>query len=346
MVTQTRLQNLGLVISAVLAMAALLGSIGSSPIEAAGRTYTLPRYEPGSYGVVYMYPYAPSEWDPGDMNAMTTTLQIAKNMGLDTIIQPFPAALIGTPNEGNWLNLLDAASEVGVQIVAYLWPYDAYTGDPDNPFDYSGIEAFISVIRNHPALKGYIGLHEPLEPARGISADELRGFYTHMKPLAPNAKIAHYMANIAYWEANRTDGWAFSDGMCDMCIVWYFPFRMQNGNPVYEQDLVPPVVQQNLALVAARDPDAELWFMGQTFAQAAHPRNLRMPTADEMRQLYLLVMQEPVDGFVWYPWQQTDVYDEILADPGNEQQQQQVVYVADHYVHLKKAYMPLMSSNK
>jgi hypothetical protein len=71
-----------------------------------------------------------------------------------------------------------------------------------------------------------------------------------------------------------------------------------------------------------------------------------MPTADEMRQLYLLVMQEPVDGFVWYPWQQTEVYDTILSDPQNVQQQQQVEYVADHYVHLKRAYMPLIGNNK
>jgi uncharacterized repeat protein (TIGR01451 family) len=154
-----------------------------------------------------------------------------------------------------------------------------------------------------------------------------------MKTYAPNLEIAHYMADMAYAEENRTDDWRFSDGMCDICMVWYYPFRYVDGDPVYEEEIVLPVVQSNVALVNERAPDAEAWFLGQSFALATHRRNLRMPTADEMVHLYLLVMQEPVNGFLWYPWSHTEAMaDEALGDEGMEEQQEAAKEIADTHM--------------
>jgi hypothetical protein len=41
---------------------------------------------------------------------------------LDTIIQPFPAALVGGPSQNRWRLFLDAAQTVGIDVVAYLYP--------------------------------------------------------------------------------------------------------------------------------------------------------------------------------------------------------------------------------
>ena len=102
------------------------------------------------------------------------------------------------------------------------------------------------------------------------------------------------------------------------------------------------MLQTNLDLVQTRDPDAELWFLGQTFASTSTPRELRMPTAAEMEQLYLQVMEQPVDGFLWYPCNHTEVYDQVLCDPGFEDQQDRVGAIGTTYVTLSKQYLPVV----
>jgi len=321
MVNKNKTQSLGMMIGCVLAIVTLCGAVG--PSESAG-VVTLAStflYEPDHYGTIYMYESIPSAWEPGDRGAMEDALNGAKDLGFDTVIQTFPLGLLGSGNEDRWLLFLEAAHTVGIDVVAYLYPNYAYTGDPDDPFYYGDLKAFLNVVGDRPALLGYIGLHEPLEPHAGIDSDEMRAFYTEMKDHAPGLKIAHFMGSMAYWDEHRDD-WSFSDGMCDICMIWYYPFRYVDGDPVYERDLVLPLVQPNVALVDERDPDAEVWFLGQAFSHSAHWRNLRMPTADEMVDLYLLVMQEPVDGFLWYPWFHTEeMADEGLGDPGMEDQQ-------------------------
>lgn len=335
-----RVQSLGLIVGCVLATISLGGAVGpSKPVGAVALAPTALLYGPTRYGTVYIYPTLTSDWDPGDIGAMEEALSGVKDLGLDTIIQTFPAGLVGSGNESRWRLFLDAAQTVGIDVVAYLSPNNVYP-TPGAPFYYEDLKAFLDVVGDHPALIGYVGLHEPLEPTEGISEDELKAFYTEMKNYAPNLKIAHYMGNIAYWDENRED-WAFSDGVCDICIIYYFPFRYVSGEPVYDRDIVLSVVQSNVPLVQERDPDAELWFFGQAFAQSAHWQNLRMPTPDEMVALYLDVMHEPVDGFMWYPWCHTDIYDSSLGDEGMEEQQEAVKDIADNYTP-PKIYLPLI----
>jgi len=316
-------QKLGMAIGLVLMVITLCGVVGSPiPIWEVPLARASFLYEPDHYGTVYMYESLTSAWDPEDLDDMEAALTFAKSLGFDTVIQTFPAGLLGSGDEAHWRLFLDAAQTVGVDVVAYLWPSNTYTGNPDAPFYYDDLKAFLNVVSDHPALLGYVGLHEPLEPRAGIDGDEFRAFYTEMKTHAPGLKIAHFLGNMAYWDERRED-WSLSDGMCDICMIWYYPFRYVDGDPVYERDLIMPVVQPNVALVAERDPDAQVWFLGQAFARSAHPRDLRMPTPEEMEDLYLLVMQEPVDGFLWYPWYHTEAMaDGSLGDPGMEDQQE------------------------
>lgn len=322
MMNKNRMQSLGMMIGRVLAIVTLCGAVGpSEPAGAVTLASTPFLYEPDHYGTIYMYETIPNAWEPGDIGDMEEALSGAKDLGFDTVIQTFPLGLLGSGNESRWLLFLEAAQTVGIDVVAYLWPNYAYTGNPDDPFYYDDLKAFLDVVGEQSALLGYIGLHEPLEPLAGIDGDEMRAFYTEMKDHAPGLEITHFMGSMAYWDERRED-WSFSDGMCDICMIWYYPFRYIDGDPVYERDQVLPLVQPNVALVDERDPDAEVWFLGQSFSHSAHWRNLRMPTADEMVDLYLLVMQEPVDGFMWYPWYHTDESaDEGLGDPGMEDQQ-------------------------
>ena len=188
-------------------------------------TTVLP-HEPEHYGIVYAYPH--SDWGPDKRAEMDAVLASRKAQGVTTVLQTFSAGLVGTPQTNNWLIFLDAAQAADIEVIAYLWPRSTYPvigGD----FHYDNLKAFLDVIGNHPALIGYIGLHEPLEPAMEISDAELQAFYTEMKTYAPHLQIAHYLGDIAYTEANRTDGWSFSAAMCDICLVWYYPFEVAGG---------------------------------------------------------------------------------------------------------------------
>lgn len=299
-------------------------------------------YEPEHYGLVYLYTH--SDWGPDKRDEMEAALADARSKGVTTIVQTFPNSLVGTTQTDYWLIFLDAAAAAGIDVVAYLWPRTTYPVI-DEPFYYDDLKSFLDVVGDHPALIGYIGLHEPLEPPMGISADELRGFYTEMKGYAPDLLLAHFMGNMAYVEEHRTDGWLFTDGMCDICLIWYYPFETIDGVDVYQEEMVTAVTLANLDLTAERDANAQVWFLGQSFAAPGdYPRQLRMPTAPEMKSLYLRVMEHPMDGFLWYPWDQTEVYDQVLCDPGMEEQQAIVGEIGTTYARLTKIYFPVVKN--
>ena len=317
----------------------LWNAMGDIHIQAETSSATTLPFEPNHYGIVYAYPH--SDWGPDKRAEMDTVLANRKAEGVTTLVQTFSGALVGTANTDNWLIFLDAAQAAEIEVIAYLWPRTTYPVI-GGEFYYDDLKALLDVIGNHPALIGYIGLHEPLEPSMEISAAELQDFYTEMKAYAPHLKLAHYLGDLAYVEANRTDGWTFSAGMCDICLLWYYPFEVTGGLEVYNATQVTSVINSNYDLMQVRDPDAELWFLGQTFAGTSGARELRMPTPEEMQQLYLQVMEEPVDGFLWYPCNHTEVYDQVMCDPGFETQQGMVGTIGTTYVTLPKQYLPVV----
>lgn len=296
---------------------------------------------PAHYGVTYLYPNG--AWAEDDLMAMDDLLSQMKLLGVDTVIQTFPAAFIGTPYTERWLAFLDLAESHGVQVVAYLWPNRVYTG-PDTPFYLAELQAFLDVVAGHPALVATIGLHEPLEPQLGISDDDLREFYALMKAYAPQVAIAHYMNNISRAEALRPDGWRFSDGMCDICIIWYYPSRYEAGEPIFYADEVEQVAAADVALVHSRDSDAEVWFLGQAFEQVNYPTPLRFPTPDEMKAIYERANQHAIGGFLWYAWEQSEIYDSVLADEDREAHRQMVGSIAYLYRYRHRKLLPFATA--
>ena len=277
------------------------------------------------YGVVYAYPK--NDWDEIDRQDIREHLEYLQGLGVNTIVQVFSSRLIGTGREKDWLILLDEAERINMHVIARLWPLEDWNGQA---FDFQPIQSFLTVVQDHPALLAYLGLHEPLEV---FDSDQLREFYLGVKSLAPELPIAHLLGNMAWFERTlRFPNRDFTTGICDICIVWYTPARYLHGEPAFEEDLFHEIVQENRELVDERAPDAQLWVMGQTYAQHAHRNQLRMPTPEEMELMYMIAEQERVDGFLWYPWLHSSYYDQVLSDPDMESQRQAVRHIYESYV--------------
>ena len=277
------------------------------------------------YGSVYVYPQ--NTWSEADRSAIRETLVYAKSLGMNTIVQTFSTRVIGTGQEQDWLIFLDEAERADIKIIARLWPLEDWVGQA---FDLGPVATFLNVVQGHPALQGYLGLHEPLEK---YTSEQLRTFYTGVKEIAPHTPIAHYIGNMALFENSpRFPGRDFSDGICDICIVWCTPFQSEDGTPVFVETEVRETIEQNHALIASRDPDAQLWFLGQTYALAEHRHALRMPTPEEMEALFVIATEnDQLDGFLWYPWYHGN-YDHVLGEPEMETQRQAVRRIYDTHI--------------
>jgi hypothetical protein len=274
--------------------------------------------------VVYAYPK--NSWTEIDRQDIREHLTYLRELGVNTIVQIFSSRLIGTGREKDWLILLDEAERIDLRVIARLWPLDDWNGQE---FDLQPIQSFLTVVQDHPALLAYMGLHEPLEK---YDSDQMRAFYAGVKPLAPELPIAHYMGNMAWFDQSlRFRDRDFSIGICDICIVWCTPAHYQYGEPVFERAQVHETVAENRKLVDERSPQSQLWFLGQTYALQAHRNQLRMPTPDEMEEIYIIATLEGADGFLWYPWLHGN-YDQVLSDPEMEPQRQAVRQI--HESHL------------
>ncbi len=276
------------------------------------------------YGVTYADPHL--EWTAADRPAVRENLEYLQALGVNTIVQAFSSDLIGTAREKDWLIFLDEAARADIQVLVRLWPPIEWDGQA---FDFQAVGRFLAVVQDHPAFLAYAGLHEPLEQ---FDSDQLRDFYTGVKRVAPDVKIAHYMGDMAWFEQSwRFPNRAFSAGICDICIVWYYPFRYVEGQPVFETEKVRETLRTNRALMDERAPDAQLWFLGQVYTLHQHKRDLRMPTPEEMEMLYTIVESGGADGFLWYPWLHGNC-DQVLSDPDMEPQRQAVYDIYEKFV--------------
>lgn len=311
----------------------------SSKIEAsqpnALTTYLTPTAQRHTrYGV--MYPYRNS-WSEADRPAIRERLAYLRELGVGVVAQVFPSELAGTNHEQDWFIFLDEAQAQGIQVIARLWPPHDWDGVQ---FDFRYVKRFLTTIEGHPAVLAYFGLHEPLET---FSGDQLRTYYQAVKSFAPHTPILHAMSNIASFEADpRFSDRRFTDGMCDLCAIWYYPFRVVDGQAIFERQRVGEVITANDALVRARDPDAQLWFLAQTYAMEQHSPPLRMPSADEMSSLADVALEGwRIDGLLWYPWLHSS-YDQVLGDPALAAQQQAVQTVYYEYLLKHKGFLPLV----
>ncbi|MBN1872941.1 MAG: hypothetical protein JXA33_01820 [Anaerolineae bacterium] len=301
-------------------------SLQSVPTVRAGASSTVSVFD--YYGLAYAYPK--NRWTETDRLAIRERLEYFQGLGINIIIQNFSSQWIGEKEAENWLVFLDEAERANLYVIARLWPSVEWDGQN---FNFQAIQGFVSIVQHHPALFAYLGLHEPLEQ---FNCDQLRTFYAGVKAFAPDLRIVHYMGDMAWFENNPLfPNRNFSNGICDICIIWYYPFRYMNGVPVFEQDLVQQTLRTNRALVNERAPEVQLWFLGQGYAMDKHKRQLRMPLPQEMEKLYVIANQEQVDGFIWYPWYHNS-YDQVLSDSDMEPQRQAIYHIYKTYIALEK----------
>ncbi|MBN1955573.1 MAG: hypothetical protein JW900_11060 [Anaerolineae bacterium] len=277
------------------------------------------------YGVVYADPQ--SAWQETDRPAIRERLEALRALHVNVVVQTFDSRLVDSGEEARWLIYLDEAERAGIGVIARLWPPNDWNG---TSFDLTYVGRFLQVVGDHPALVAYVGLHEPQED---FTSEQLRAFYRGLKEIAPQVPIFHFNNDLSRFERSlRYPGRDFSDDICDICAVFYYPFRIENGQTVFERQELLAVVSANAELVHARDPDAQFWFLGQAFADADNPHAFRAPAPEEMLELARMVLDVPgVDGFLWYPYQH-GAYDLVLSDPEMASQRQAVREAYERYV--------------
>lgn len=217
-----------------------------------------------------------------------------KSLGMNVVMQDFPRD--GSP--ADWLAYLDAAHEQELQVIAWFWP-ESWTWNGSEWIIDRQAKQFIETVAAHPALFAVYGLHEPYWnncEGCGYTTAQQQALYQAIKRIA-DVPIYSDLDAIASYSARGPDT-AFADGVCDYCGVWYYPFRSDGR---YEREKLIAQLQADLAVLKERAPNSRLVWIMQSFAQGA-PYFLRMPTADEMRDLAAIVYAEDIAGAFWYPW--------------------------------------------
>jgi len=272
------------------------------------------------YGVTA--PYFMTNQGEAEREAIRQRLTYLHGLGVRTVLQSFSTALIDAGREREWLIFLDEAHRLGMKVIVQIFPANDWDGEN---FDFTYHQAALAVVNGHPAVAGYYGLHEPVETFTG---DQMRSFYATLKGFAPDMPIL--LDGAGQFLIAGPDR-QFTDGICDLCVTWHFPFGWEAGEPIAEWDQVITMIQDTHALISASDPDAELWFRGQAFAQA-FPTDRRMPTPAEMEELARIVFEGGlVDGFLWYPYIKSYIFDAALGDEEMESQRQAVLDIYETY---------------
>jgi hypothetical protein len=254
---------------------------------------------PVLYGVAYIF-----ESDLPELGALNVKLVTWQ-------IDPSPQVALA---------LLDMADGYGLRVILRLQGSHDW-GWNGRRFDLSSLADFEPVIGGHPALVAVYGLHEPWER---FTPDQLRRFYSQWQAVAPSLPVWHDMGHLPP---------AFTDDMCDVCGVSAAPHHWdQSGNPInlYEQDTRQRISQAQTYIQA--DPDAILCVYLQSYGRNFQGwADVRMPTADEMRENAAIVFGElQVTCGVWYPYRHGS-YDYTLGDLQFSEQRQVVAETYDLY---------------
>jgi len=244
------------------------------------------------YGVQYVY---------------SDELETVQELGVEVVLMDFEHD--GPP--GDWLAYLDEAQAQGIQIIAWLWPPGWDWDGAQWQIDYQA-ELFVQTVAGHPALFAVYSLHEPYWrgcEGCGYTTAEQQALYGAIKAIA-DVPIYSEVDSMSFWTA-RGEETAFADGICDYCSTWYYPFK-EGG--VYEREAFIAQLTADLAVTRERAPNSKLVWTMQSFAQGA-PYHLRMPDADEMRDLASIVYSTDIDGALWYPWYwDDDQYSDFLSN--------------------------------
>jgi hypothetical protein len=232
-------------------------------------------------------------------------LSTARDLGIEVILANFHHD--GTPTD--WLTYLDAAHALDLQVIPWLWPegwsWDGATWRIDEQ-----ATLYLQTVAGHPALLAIYLLHEPYWrgcTGCGYTTAEQQALYRAVKSIADVPTYSE-IGGIAYWTAYSPET-VFADGVCDYCSTWHYPFK---DGGIYERDQVRAILEADLATAKRRAPNSKIVWTMQAIEY--RPDHLRMPTADEMRDLAALVYARKPSGAWWYLWTFEGHYDDVLAN--------------------------------
>ncbi len=238
-----------------------------------------------------------------------------KDLGGNMVLQLFMPEL---PPEA-WKSYLDAAQQEGMLVVGRIGPSD---WNPD-PADLSPILDVLAVVADHPALYGFVYLHEPWEV---FTTAQMQAMYREIKAAHPDLRLGVIWSGEIERSVRRPDPRReYTDDLCDLCIVNLKAFQNDPAGG-YEDGLRR--MQNSAPVIQEVTPDAELWSSVQVWAppeDQENRRGFRVPSPEEMEELFCTLKPTyPLHGFLWASWELDLLNVETLADPGLAEQRQAV----------------------
>jgi hypothetical protein len=230
-------------------------------------------------------------------------LSTVKSLKIEVVMTDLPHN--GAP--ASWLAFLDAAQVQGIRVIPWLWP-QGWTWDGNTWQIDAQASLFIQTVAGHPALFAVYALHEPYWngcEGCGYTTATQQALYRAIKTIA-DVPIYSEINGIAYWTA-RSPATAFADGVCDYCQSSYYPFK---DGGIYERDELITHITADLTVARERAPHSKIVWTMPAFDYP--PDHLRMPTADEMRDLASIVYSMDIAGAWWYPWKFNELYNDFL----------------------------------
>lgn len=234
--------------------------------------------------------------------------ETVRSLGLNVTLR-------GLPHDGStegWLNVLDQAQAYGFTVIASLWP-PGWTWDDDTGWhiDNQGRQ-FLQVVADHPAVMAVYMLHEPYWqgcPGCGWTTAEQQELYQAIKAIA-DVPLYSEITDIVFW-AEQGDETTLTDGVCDYCATWYYPF-LDDGS--YQREAFISRLDGDIAAIQELAPSSKLVWLMQVFASDEFHK--RMPDAEEIRDASNIITERQKDlaGVFWYVWEFDQTYDDFLSN--------------------------------
>ncbi len=290
--------------------------VPAAPTEAAPAATEVPVVAPPSANSSFAYGMGQPIATLAELQSeeqLTATFRDIKALGINMLVQVFPAQ--ATPDD--WKRFLDVAQQEGLLVMGKLGPIP---WNPD-PNDLSPIMNMLAVVGDHPALYAFQYLHEPWEV---LTTPQMQQIYQTIKASHPNLRLGvSWSGEIGISQRRPQATRTFTDGLCDVCLVNLKAFQ---NNPGFAQQQGLGRIQESADVIRVADPDAELWSSAQVWAPTEdknNPRGFRIPTADEMQDLFCSVKETySLEGFFWETWTFDKPTEGTLSQPeasGNKQ---------------------------
>jgi hypothetical protein len=214
-----------------------------------------------------------------------------KALGSNITLQLFQQELTAE----DWQIYLDVAQQEGMLVIGRLGPPD---WNPD-PADLSPILDVLALVAEHPALYGFVYLHEPWEV---MDTSQMQDIYHEIKGHYPTLRLGVIWSGEIEKSIRRLDPLRqYTADLCDICIINLKAFQ---NDPQSAEDQGLNRLKVSAEVIQAITPEVELWSSVQVWAPLdGGRRGFRVPQPDEMATLFCAIKAAyPLRGFMWASW--------------------------------------------